>query len=148
MRLFRVLNSSPTRMPSTSQSSNSGWGGISMNRKRRRSATSIAASERSAVFIVPMRCKLAGTAKSCLEYGKRADNASSIPCRLLGSMRVMSSPKMRAMFPRLISSMMRTYGRSLCCASMQSSRKTPFSTPYSSAPLAPARAFRPSTKSS
>ena len=64
----------------------------------------------SAVFIVPSMYTLDGTLNGFPEYGRIADAASSIPARLVDSIRVISSPKIFEMLPLLISSMINTYG--------------------------------------
>ena len=88
-----------------------------MKPKRRRRAVSSSAMERSAVFMVPMTKTLAGTANGRPESGRWTSRP-----RLSFSSTVSSSPKMRGMSPRLISSMMRTK-RSCGCAAASSHRR-------------------------
>ena len=95
----------------------SGCGIISTNSNLLLSAVSIRAMLRSAVFIVPIMYKFDGTPNFsfsssllCCEYGSSTINSSSAPSLFDGSIRVMSSPKILDIFPRLISSIIRTYG--------------------------------------
>ena len=81
---------------------------ISSNTKRRRSAVSSSAMDRSAVFIVPTTCRFAGTPNSVFEPGSVTRVSSSRPIRFESSIRVINSPKIAAMLPRLISSMTST----------------------------------------
>ncbi|MNI23980.1 hypothetical protein D3C73_775850 [compost metagenome] len=88
-----------------------GLGIDSMNSKRRRSAVSISANERSAVFIVPITSTFEGTLNASPEYGSVTVTGYLAPSRLSTSTSVMSSPKILLMFPRLISSITMAYCR-------------------------------------
>ncbi len=102
--LLSASSQAPSGMPSTmTPPSSSGSGISSMKPKRRRSAVSSSAMERSAVFMVPMTATLGGTANGRRESGRWTSRP-----RLSFSSTVSSSPKMRGTSPRLISSMMRT----------------------------------------
>ena len=97
---FNPSTKSPSRAPVS--------GIISTNRKRLRSAVSINAIERSAVFIVPKICTLAGTLNTSPEYGSIADAASGMSFLFVSSIKVINSPKILEIFPLLISSMINT----------------------------------------
>ena len=86
---------------------------ISTKEKRLRNAVSRSAIERSAVFIVPMIYTLEGTLNGSPEYGRITLLSSASPFLLDSSISVISSPKIRKIFPLLISSIMKTYGFSL-----------------------------------
>jgi len=64
--------------------------------------------DRSAVFIVPITCRFAGTPKPSSDPGSLTGASSFRPTRFESSFRVISSPKIRATLPRLISSMTST----------------------------------------
>jgi hypothetical protein len=87
--------------------SNDGSDDFSIKVNLRRKAESNASILRSAVFMVPMSIKFAGTPKSSFEYGRLMIVSCCSPRRLSFSMRVMSSPKILATVPLLISSIMR-----------------------------------------
>ncbi|MNF99750.1 hypothetical protein D3C84_826640 [compost metagenome] len=76
--------------------------------KRRRRAVSSKASERSAVFIVPMMSTFAGTENGFPEYARTTSVGGGVPSswsRLSASISVISSPNILLILPRLISSM-------------------------------------------
>ena len=75
-----------------------------MKAKRRRSAASSSLMLRSAVFIVPTMYTFGGT-----ENGSPLWGSTTVVPRLSSSSRVISSPKILGMLPRLISSMRRRY---------------------------------------
>ena len=84
------------------------------------------AMERSAVFMVPKMYTFFGTENSSWEYGRVTDIASSSPSRFESSIKVISSPNILEIFPRLISSIMKTYLLLLSLAALlQNSLKTP-----------------------
>ena len=105
---------------------------ISTKEKRLRNAVSRSAIERSAVFIVPMIYTLEGTLNGSPEYGRITLLSSASPFLLDSSISVISSPKIREIFPLLISSIMKTYGFSLSSfAFSQNALNTPASMVYS-----------------
>ncbi len=110
MRSFIVFSIFPIFMSSIFISFRLSYSGIiSTNSNLLLRAVSIRAMLRSAVFIVPIMYKFEGTPNFSFEYGSSTIISSSAPSLFDGSIRVMSSPKILDIFPRLISSIKMAY---------------------------------------
>ena len=106
MRALMASNNCCKFTPSQSADNLLASGIISINSKRLLKAVSREVILLSAVFIVPRDIDILGTPNFSLLQGRTTSSASSFPILLLGSIKVISSPKILLILPRLISSMM------------------------------------------